>query len=86
MPAHQRLGVDVAVIYLEYSYYGKETDGTWAWAIAPIEDQLEPNLEACSTDGLYVKANDPKRDSQGLLELVRANRQAGCCSTHQLKC
>ncbi len=37
----------------------RKTDGTWAWAIAPIEDQLEPNLEACSTDGLYVKANDP---------------------------
>ncbi len=53
------LGIEVAVIYLEYSYYGKETDGTWPWAIAPIEAQIEPNLRGCANSGLYIRANDP---------------------------
>lgn len=51
-------GIEIAVVYLEYSYYGKETDATWPWAIAPIEAQIEPNLKACSS-GLFLKANDP---------------------------
>lgn len=51
-------GIEIAVIYLEYTYFGKDTDSTYSWAIRPIEDQILPNLKACST-GLFVKANEP---------------------------
>lgn len=57
-PIHD-LGIEVAVIYLEYDYYGKETNATWQSTIEPIAAQIEPNLRACANSGLYIKANDP---------------------------
>lgn len=72
------LGIEVAVIYLEYDYYGKATDATWPWTIEPIESQIEPNLRACANSGLYIKANDPAEIHAAFSRMFRevANKTA----------
>lgn len=52
-------GVTLAVVYAKYNYLNKDADATYQWAVKPFVDQIEPNLRACASPGLFAAGDTP---------------------------
>ncbi len=52
-------GIEVAVVYTVYDYVNKDTDVSYLSAVAPIADQIESNLRACASPGLFASGDSP---------------------------